>query len=180
MKYMQTCHYNIVPSWEVANEYCEQLGGHLVTITEENENAAIGGRLGINSYYIAMVDEDGAVFGISQGAAVITATTVDGGFSASCEVTVTEATPVIIDDPAPEGITVNIGTEKVKLESTHEISGVVMVGVYNEAGKLLRIEVKDAQSEITTEGSNPGEYAKVFWWEDINGLIPVCEAVSSG
>ncbi|MCQ2156287.1 MAG: hypothetical protein MJY57_03705, partial [Bacteroidales bacterium] len=38
------------------------------------------------------VDENGTVTGVAAGSAVITATTVDGGFTASCQVTVTAST----------------------------------------------------------------------------------------
>jgi uncharacterized protein YjdB len=40
---------------------------------------------------IATVDKDGNVKGVAVGNATITATTVDGGYSASCAVTVSEA-----------------------------------------------------------------------------------------
>ncbi len=39
---------------------------------------------------VATVDDNGCVVGVQVGTAYITATTVDGGYSASCEVTVTE------------------------------------------------------------------------------------------
>jgi uncharacterized protein YjdB len=38
---------------------------------------------------VATVDAGGAVTAVSPGAAVITVTTTDGGFTATCEVTVT-------------------------------------------------------------------------------------------
>jgi len=43
---------------------------------------------------VATVDENGIVTGVSQGTAVITATSVDGYFVGSCEVTVPPAVPV--------------------------------------------------------------------------------------
>ena len=51
---------------------------------------------------VATVDEKGLVQGVSEGSAIITVTTVDGSYSASCEVTVT-----LNDDPYMENI-VNI------------------------------------------------------------------------
>ena len=46
---------------------------------------------------IVLVDADGAYMGISPGVATITATTVDGGFTDTCQVTVTEYE----EDPIP-------------------------------------------------------------------------------
>lgn len=43
---------------------------------------------------VADVDENGSVFAISEGTATITVTTADGGFTASCTVTVTAGAPV--------------------------------------------------------------------------------------
>ena len=45
-----------------------------------------------NNTGVATVDENGTVTGVAAGSAVITATTVDGGFTASCQVTVTAST----------------------------------------------------------------------------------------
>ena len=44
---------------------------------------------------VATVDSNGTVTGVSTGTAVITATTTDGGYTASCTVTVTE--PVMVE-----------------------------------------------------------------------------------
>lgn len=46
---------------------------------------------------IATVDENGKVTTVSAGEAIITVTTVDGGLTASCTVTVEDVPPVIVD-----------------------------------------------------------------------------------
>lgn len=55
----------------------------------------------------ATVSQDGAVTGISQGYVTITATTVNGGYSASCEVLVVKSVTGIKLDKAT--ITINVG-----------------------------------------------------------------------
>lgn len=50
--------FDIAPDWDAAKEYCEQLGGHLVTIADSNENSIITEHLTLNSYYVgAYFDE---------------------------------------------------------------------------------------------------------------------------
>ena len=54
---------------------------------------------------VALVSDDGTVFGYTPGTAIITATTVEGGFTAECTVTVTEcvkATSLTLDTAALE------------------------------------------------------------------------------
>lgn len=54
--------YSITPTWDIAEEYCEKLGGHLVTINDAEENAEITSHLNDGSYYIgaSSIDESGA------------------------------------------------------------------------------------------------------------------------
>ncbi len=54
---------------------------------------------------VALVSDDGIVYGFTPGTAIITATTVEGGFTAECAVTVTEcvkATSLTLDTAALE------------------------------------------------------------------------------
>jgi len=44
--------YSVVPNWETAKEYCEQLGGYLTTITSSEENSVISEHLTAKGYYI--------------------------------------------------------------------------------------------------------------------------------
>ncbi len=69
---------------------------------------------------IATVDEDGVVTGVAEGTATITATTVDGGYTADCEITVVDedvyTLTITIEgegevEVSPEGITFVDGTE---------------------------------------------------------------------
>ncbi len=69
--------------------------------------------------FVASVDENGVVTALSQGSAVITATTADGGLSASCTVKVT--IPVIVRvtkvTVGPTQLVIRVGgTQKLKAE----------------------------------------------------------------
>ena len=68
---------------------------------------------------VAMVDANGLVTAVSTGTAIITATTVDGGFTAECTVTVKEKykaqTPKLVDLGLPSGLkwaSFNLGATK--------------------------------------------------------------------
>ena len=62
------------------------------TVSPENAtNKGVEWSSGDNS--VATVDETGKVTGVAEGTAVITATTVDGSYSASCTISVTEPAP---------------------------------------------------------------------------------------
>jgi uncharacterized protein YjdB len=69
---------------------------------------------------VATVNETGRVSGISAGTATITATTVEGGFTATCEVTVTNVAVTGIS-LLPVMMDVNAGHE-----STHPLSVLIM------------------------------------------------------
>jgi uncharacterized protein YjdB/agmatine/peptidylarginine deiminase len=56
---------------------------------------------------IAIVDASGLVTGISEGPAVITATTVDGGYTAACEVTVTIPVTGVTVSPETASLTLD-------------------------------------------------------------------------
>jgi uncharacterized protein YjdB len=67
---------------------------------------------------VANVDASGVVTGISEGVADITATTTDGGLTASCEVTVYNV--------AVSGVTVSPATATLSLGSTTTLSATVL------------------------------------------------------
>lgn len=50
--------FNKAVPWEVAEAYCESLGGHLATITSPEENVAISTLLGNKNYYIGGTDKN--------------------------------------------------------------------------------------------------------------------------
>ena len=64
---------------------------------------------------IATVSEEGVVSGVGVGTAEITATTVDGGYTASCTISVICATPEAVDLGLPSGLkwaSFNLGATK--------------------------------------------------------------------
>ncbi|MBR0365582.1 MAG: hypothetical protein IJH94_02125 [Clostridia bacterium] len=89
-------------------------------------------------------------------------------------------TRITITDPTtpePDGIIVHIGADTVKLESEHEMSGTVIIGVYDSRNTLVRAELKKAEREISTEALQLGEHAKVFLWK-LDEMCPICDAIS--
>ena len=56
--------------------------------------------------------------------------------------------------------------------------GVIIVALYDNAGRLLNLKEYAPQENITAEVPNSITYksAKVMWWEDLNSLKPICEA----
>lgn len=71
---------------------------------------------------IATVGADGTVTGVKEGTAVITVTTVDGGKTATCNVTVTPAPAVIITGETFFGEGLAFGGEMVKLTADKEVT----------------------------------------------------------
>lgn len=105
---------------------------------------------------VATVDENGKVTAISKGTAVISATTVDGGFIAQCNVTVEEDTPEVV---AVE----NVGLDKKTLT--------VDIG---ESEKLTAtVKPDNAANKNVTWSSNDEDVASV----DANGRVT---AISRG
>lgn len=65
--------------------------------------------------YIAQIDESGNVRAINQGRCIITATTVDGGFTATCEVMVTQPVEALTMEKHSIGLKVG-ETEKIYVQ----------------------------------------------------------------
>ena len=97
--------------------------------------------------------------------------------SGTVRVTGGSVSPTLPPAPEQKGITVNIGDKTAKLEAS-ELSGVVIIGVYDNKNSLVRAEVNKADREINIDKLQSGEYAKIMWWEDIEGLRPMCDAVT--
>ncbi|MBQ3427631.1 MAG: Ig-like domain-containing protein [Clostridia bacterium] len=94
---------------------------------------------------VAEVDEDGFVFGISRGTATITGTVADGGHSVSCEVTVIDATSVIIDDPSDED-SIIISADSMRANAGDTVD--IKLSISNNRGfSSLGIEV-DYDSDV--------------------------------
>ena len=93
---------------------------------------------------VATVDENGLVTAVAEGSATITVTTEDGGFTATCEVTVTNYTPPYVP-PTGGGST----TETVKNEDgsttktvTNKITGTVIETTTYPNGDKTVVETK--------------------------------------
>ncbi len=69
-----------------------QLGG--MTLPENTSDGRI--KYEIDNSDIATIDKNGMIKGISKGKCIITATTIDGGYTAQCEVTVTQPVETIV------------------------------------------------------------------------------------
>lgn len=69
---------------------------------------------------VATVDRTGTVTGVDEGTATITVTTVDGGHTAGCEVTVTSATIPV------ESVTLKPGEMGLKIGSTAQLECVIL------------------------------------------------------
>lgn len=106
---------------------------------------------------VAEVDEDGFVFGISKGTATITGTASGGGHSVSCEVTVIEANPVIIDDPSDEDSTI-ISADSIRANAGDTVD--IKLSISNNKGfSSLGIEVdydSNVMELINAAGGNVG------------------------
>jgi uncharacterized protein YjdB len=80
---------------------------------------------------VATVDKDGLVFGKAEGVAVITATTQDGSYKASCVIDVVDRTA---SQPASDFLTVKTLNGAVHIDASQTIEN---VAVYNVAGVIL-------------------------------------------
>ena len=69
---------------------------------------------------IATVDADGFVTGVAVGATTVTVTTVDGGFTATCAVTVLQGTKAV------ESVSLNTGTLKLVVGFTYTLVPTVL------------------------------------------------------
>jgi len=104
---------------------------------------------------IAIVDKDGLVKGITPGTAVITATTTDGRFSASCTVTVTAAasTGVTISSGRytnENPLYLDIGSASVRLIASVEPQGANQAVTWTSGDES--IAKVDSQGNVTAVG----------------------------
>ncbi len=117
---------------------------------------------------VANVDENGLVTAVSEGNATITATTNDGGYTATCEIEVNAPTtsisgkeeliPEVSLYPNPAS-----GNEYVKMKIDGFPTERVDVKVVDFSGKLIQIIQKDIKSNqiiyVDIKKYNPGIYA---------------------
>lgn len=105
---------------------------------------------------VATVDENGRVTAVGKGNAVISATTVDGGFTAQCTVTVSEDTPEVI------------AVENVSLDQK-----TLTVDIGESAKLTATVKPDNAANKKVTWSSNDEDVASV----DANGRVT---AISRG
>lgn len=130
----------------------------------------------------AEVSPDGVVIAKKAGKATVTAKTADGGYTASCTVTVTAA-PGKPDQPGPSGNTMGPNNELAwtRTGRTLTVTGPVSaaeplwVAAYDQNGRLLSV------SPVTASGGSvslPGGAAssRLIWTD--GGRTPKCASVS--
>ncbi len=121
---------------------------------------------------VAMVSSTGMVVGVGTGTAVIVAKANDGNHTAFCVVTVSEPT---VETPAEPEITLS-GTDPLTVSLTGELSGRVIVALYNDDDSMIEVQIFNAIESKTVDFKNNGSYVKVIWVESFNSITPKCEA----
>lgn len=91
---------------------------------------------------VATVDDSGCVVSLTPGITIITVTSVDGEFSASCEVTVTEI--------AVTGVSLNYSSFKLLAEETRTL--IATITPYNAAN--LSVKLYSSNPSVATIDSN--------------------------
>lgn len=124
---------------------------------------------------VATVDANGKVTAAAEGTAVITVSTVDGGFTAQCTVTVSEDKPEIV---AVENVTLNKTSASLEVGETEQLTATVKpadaanksvrwksndenVVSVDANGKLTAISSGMATVTVTTEEGNFTALCKV-------------------
>lgn len=95
---------------------------------------------------VATVSANGKVTAVSSGSAVITVTTVDGGFSASCTVTVNENLPPLYFDFSSSTEIQAMGSGYIALTDTVDLMQYIRLGT-------LESDMSDVGYKITSGGS---------------------------
>ncbi|MDO5396454.1 MAG: Ig-like domain-containing protein [bacterium] len=105
-----------------------------------------------SSRYVATVDENGVVAGVSEGTAVITATSEDGGYTAACTVTVTANSPVFTQTPAstqePANYPYKINELIIKSESGEILDKAPANSGFIINTKFTKIKERDAEDYV--------------------------------
>ncbi|MGV8906530.1 MAG: Ig-like domain-containing protein, partial [Acetobacterium sp.] len=160
-----SCAVTVTPPVAVVPVKSISLNQTLVTITKDASRSLIATVLPKNATNkavtwssdntdVATVNDIGKVTGVNAGKAVITATTVDGGFTATCKVTVKNPVP-----PAPvpsvKSVTVTPATATVDQGATQQLTAKVIV--------------RDGAAKTVTWTSSDSANVDV----DANGLVTV-------
>ena len=111
---------------------------------------------------VAAVSADGMVLGKKAGTTTITATTVDGGFTASCTVTVKAV------------VTVSLGSYgQATLSACRPMTGQIYIASYTSEGRMLGVSIQDAASALNVSPVSGAACVKLLWLDDGH---PVCAA----
>lgn len=111
---------------------------------------------------VAEVSADGTVLGKKAGTTTITATTVDGGFTVSCTVTVKAV------------VTVSLGSYgQATLSACQPMTGQIYIASYTSEGRMLGVSIQDAASALNASPVSGAACVKLLWLDDGH---PVCAA----
>ena len=111
---------------------------------------------------VAAVSADGTVLGRKAGTTTITATTDDGGFTASCTVTVKAV------------VTVSLGSYgQATLSACQPMTGQIYIASYTSEGRMLGVSIQDAASMLNASPVSGAACVKLLWLDDSH---PVCAA----
>lgn len=142
------------------------LSASVVPIDADNQNVSWSS----SDNSVATVDETGTVTAVAAGSATITVTTQEGGFTASCTVTVsTYVAPTSPSSPNntttetvknPDGSTTKIVTNKktgVVTETTTWIDGTQLVVEKQPDGAMTSVETRKDGTKVTSATTAAGE-----------------------
>lgn len=111
---------------------------------------------------VAEVSADGTVLGKKAGTTTITATTDDGGFTASCTVTVKAV------------VTVSLGSYgQAALSACQPMTGQIYIASYTSDGRMLGVSIQDAASTLNASPVSGAACVKLIW---LDAGRPVCAA----
>lgn len=84
------------------------------------------------------------------------------------------------DPPTKFGVTINGLSETVTL-TNYDYDGTIIVAFYKSNGALVDLKTYQPQAIINAELPNEADsyaYTTVFWWESLDTLHPLCDAVT--
>ena len=131
-----------------------------VRAVDEPENAAVTWTSADTD--VAEVFADGTVLGKKAGTTTVTATTADGGFTASCTVTVETVVTVSLG-----------GGRQATLSACHTMTGQIYIASYTSDGRMLDVSIRDAASTVDASPASGANYIKLMWLDNAH---PVCAA----
>ena len=84
------------------------------------------------------------------------------------------------DPPVEFSVTINGLSEEVTLTNDENV-GTIIVAFYKSNGALVDAKTYQPQAAINAELPDDPDsytYTKVFWWENLDTLRPLCDAVT--